>query len=108
MENIKYIDFKYITLPEILKVGIKKYKIDEDDELEHLDGVVFFHEDQIKIDKRLNEDNKVITLLHELFHLFVTHSGMLFEEKMEESIVDGLAYRFVEFLSQNDLKIGPK
>ena len=89
-----------MKLPKTVKVGacnytIKELVIDSDD-----DFVGRCHPNQqlIEIDKRLPQDKKLQTLLHEVIHAICYEYGNL---KINDNTVDILATSIITFLRNN-------
>ena len=94
-------------IPEHIIIGSKKYKIIDLNEDERNDENFGFYECKkglIKLDLKMKKEEQLTTLFHEILHGFLEHSGLAFflKEKDEEIIISAIAYRFYEFLIQNN------
>ena len=88
-----------MKIPKKLKIGGHIFKIDCSKELKDMDGECARDENTLRICKTLPQNQKEVTLIHEIFHAL----NASFDEGNYHMILDSLSEQFYQVLVDNKL-----
>lgn len=98
-----------MTIPKTLKLGAFNWTVEENQDVAR-EGCVYgsthFRSQKIFLDPDVTDDNKAETLLHELLHTAIYHSGLTERLKngaTEEEIVSSITPALYQALHDNGL-----
>tara|TARA_Y100001973_G_C5153302_1_gene309319 strand:+ start:861 stop:1184 length:324 start_codon:yes stop_codon:yes gene_type:complete len=94
--------------PAHILIKGKKYKLIPIDkklaDKKQIDGEVDFESQEILINKDIDHENILITLLHEIFHVIVYNGKLKLSHKREEKYVDLFSKELVKILQNKKNK----